>query len=847
MTFLTPIPAIIAAAITVPLLLLYYFLKLRRRAVRVSSTLLWERAIKDLQVNTPFRWLRFSLILLLQLLTLAAFLLALARPAIDDPLGAGSRVIILIDRSASMGARDGTTPGTPPGKAGNPASTTASRITRLDQARKEVIDLIAELTHTRGWLSFLGSQHDAAQICIAEFSSRADVRTAFTSDVATLREAVQGVRQTDQPGNLNAAMQLVQGVAAAQFDENEEARSITLFVISDGSFEPDIERPSAGINDVRFVQVGPKFTSTPADTNGAGTGVENKPPVDAAGFPGAAQPLSAQPDRSAMEPRDNLGITAISARRDTETPSLVRLFVRVQNASASPLSTTLRLTLNGQPVSTKQFTVPGIGAVPQGGAERSATGEPKTVPESPTTDGPAPTSASSSSPSNSTPPSPSPSVVVPEAAITFEVDSAEGGLAVVSLGRSDLLPTDDSAAIMLRPASKAKVLVVAPEGKPDKYLFNVLEVMDLPVLISADPVYYEQLAATAASTPRTTPRDGTAAVPSLNDWDLVIFDRYRPERLPGIASISIGAGLPIPGLSVTPITAGAADPADEREPPSDSTPGFDSKSTAAHFVTWRRTHALMQSVNLDGIVIAPPMNLTLPTSASINATVLAWGRGEGEAQGASSGGPLIALLESVGGGGASGAGGPAKRLVIAFELEQSTWPVEVSFPPFVMNAVEYLSAKGGGLVGRSFTTTDPIAVQAAPDQREITVQGPENLTAPVPTSGLSPRAAAPAGEDAASAQAASGIDTPIGTLALAGVYQVKGVAPDSPDSFLAVNLVDGWESRLGTAGMIDIPGSASRNSAGENDARRELWQWFIAAAMVLLTIEWFVFAKRIRA
>ncbi|MBC7772866.1 MAG: BatA domain-containing protein [Pyrinomonadaceae bacterium] len=838
MTFLTPIPAIIAAAITVPILLLYYFLKLRRQAVRVSSTLLWERAIKDLQVNTPFRWLRFSVLLLLQLITLAAFLLALARPAIDDPLAAGSRVIILIDRSASMAAKDGLAAGANAGNSAGPGPAVGGAtpaITRLDQARTVAIDLIAQLTHTRGWLSFFGSQQNSAQICIAEFSSRADVRTAFTSDVATLREAVEGVGQTDQPGDLSAAMQLVQGIAAAQFDENEEARSITLFVVSDGSFEPDIERPSPGINDVRFVQVGPKVESTSASADGTGEGATGVQSPASTGMSGRGQG-SAPPDGTSPPSRDNLGITAISARRDTETPSIIRLFVRVQNASSTPVSTTLRLTLNGQPISTRQVTVPGAGPRSLNDEERGVASGTDASGESTAATGP-PTSVDS--PTAALPSPSSRSIVIPEAAITFELESAEGGLGEVSLGGSDLLPSDDSVAIMLRPASKAKVLVVAPDGTPDRFLLNVLEVMDLPILISADPVYYEQIAANAAADTARANREGAGSLPVLSDWDLVIFDGYRPERLPGIPSISVGAGLPIPGLSVTAVAAGEAA---QGEGQSGEVTGFDGAGTVARFVTWRRTHAIMQSVNLDGIVIAPPMNILLPTTSSMNTTVLAWGRGDGVAAGSSTSGdgPLIVLLETVGGGG--GAGSAPKRLVVGFDLLQSNWPVEDSFPPFVMNAVEFLSAKGGGLVGRSFTTADPIAVQAARGEREITVQGPERLTAPVPIS----RTQSGPAPDAAAGGEASGIETPIGTLALAGVYQVKGVVPESPDVFLAVNVCDGWESRLGVSGSIDIPGSGSRKSTGENDARRELWQWFIAAALVLLTIEWFVFARRIR-
>ena len=83
MTWLTPAIAGVAAAIAVPTLVLLYFLKLRRRSVEISTTLLWRKAIEDLQANAPFQKLRRNLLLLLQLLVLAALLAAVGQPMLE--------------------------------------------------------------------------------------------------------------------------------------------------------------------------------------------------------------------------------------------------------------------------------------------------------------------------------------------------------------------------------------------------------------------------------------------------------------------------------------------------------------------------------------------------------------------------------------------------------------------------------------------------------------------------------------------------------------------------------------------------------------------------------------------
>ena len=111
------------------------FPQARRRRNGGPSTLLWLKSVQDLQVNSPFQRLRKNLLLFLQLLILAAVLLALARPILNYTPGAGPRTIILIDRSASMSADD-----MPHGK------------TRLDEAKRQADELVDTLgRHGRRW------------------------------------------------------------------------------------------------------------------------------------------------------------------------------------------------------------------------------------------------------------------------------------------------------------------------------------------------------------------------------------------------------------------------------------------------------------------------------------------------------------------------------------------------------------------------------------------------------------------------------------------------------------------------------------------------------------------------
>ncbi len=238
MTWLTPALAGIAAAIAVPALLLLYFLKLRRRTVEISSTLLWKKAIQDYQANAPFQKLRRNLLLLLQLLVLLAALLALAQPVWRSDLPPAGRIVIMIDRSASMSASDDGAPGQ----------------TRLDAAKAEGFRIVESMRDA----TLLGAT-EADEAMVIAFDSTATVVQPFTTNKGTLRSAIESIGPSDAPTRLDPALSLagafVQSDVVAATD-SVHTDGPPVYVISDGrAGDASMARPAPGMQ-IEYLRTG---------------------------------------------------------------------------------------------------------------------------------------------------------------------------------------------------------------------------------------------------------------------------------------------------------------------------------------------------------------------------------------------------------------------------------------------------------------------------------------------------------------------------------------------------------------------------------------------------------------
>jgi Ca-activated chloride channel homolog len=181
-------------------LLLMYLLRQRRDRLVVSSTMLWQRVLADHRVNTPLQRFRRNLLLLLQALLLILLVFALARPVWRGAAGSAAVLPIIIDCSASMGAR---------GEDGR---------SRLELA---LGDLRSELR----------SKPNSQRICLIAAGDRARTLCPPTGNPSELVEALSGLQPDAGEGELAPALELAEAIARTLPDGCERVR-----LISDGNF-----------------------------------------------------------------------------------------------------------------------------------------------------------------------------------------------------------------------------------------------------------------------------------------------------------------------------------------------------------------------------------------------------------------------------------------------------------------------------------------------------------------------------------------------------------------------------------------------------------------------------------
>jgi Ca-activated chloride channel homolog len=200
-------------ALGLPLVLLY-FVRVRRRQRKVSSVLLWQPELRDRTSSSFFQRLERDPLLLLQLLALVALALALARPTVTV-LGEGERkVVVVLDTSASMKARD-VSPN------------------RFEEARDRAS-------------AFVGGLREGTHVMVIEAGIQPRVSAPMARDRGAALDAINAASARDLPNRLDEAIRTALGLIGT--DELSE-----IHVFTDGAFA---QLPGPADGRIRWTAVG---------------------------------------------------------------------------------------------------------------------------------------------------------------------------------------------------------------------------------------------------------------------------------------------------------------------------------------------------------------------------------------------------------------------------------------------------------------------------------------------------------------------------------------------------------------------------------------------------------------
>jgi Ca-activated chloride channel family protein len=193
------VPAALAFAIIIPIILLFYFMRPKRQERVIGSTLLWQQALQDLQASRPWQRLRVTPLLLLQLLAAAIIVFILTRPAILTSSSVTGDTIIILQASASMQATD-------------------VKPSRFEDAKNQIADFI----------DMLGPNDTLSLIAMARTPQ---VLIANARDKSQLNAALQRATVTNQDADLEQALSLAASLAAGHSNAQ-------VLVIGDGHVLP---------------------------------------------------------------------------------------------------------------------------------------------------------------------------------------------------------------------------------------------------------------------------------------------------------------------------------------------------------------------------------------------------------------------------------------------------------------------------------------------------------------------------------------------------------------------------------------------------------------------------------
>jgi hypothetical protein len=215
-------------------------------------------------------------------------------------------------------------------------------------------------------------------------------------------------------------------------------------------------------------------------------------------------------------------------------------------------------------------------------------------------------------------------------------------------------------------------------------------------------------------------------------------------------------------------------------------------------VDWKNTHPLLRFVNFDNVFVAETIGVKAPP----------WG---------------VALVDS-----------PQTPLIVAGELERqrivwigfdtlnSSWPFRISFPIFMVNAVEWLNPASANNSQLMVRAGDPFRFGLPQQVTTAQVIKPDGTTKSLD---VEPNAR----------------ELIFGETFRQGVYRLKA---GTNEVTFCVNLMDAAESSIMPREELPFGKYGKVAATTFKRANMELWRWIAAAGLLVLLFEWWYYHKR---
>ncbi len=373
------------------------------------------------------------------------------------------------------------------------------------------------------------------------------------------------------------------------------------------------------------------------------------------------------------------------------------------------------------------------------------------------------------------------------------LDTGKLELRVVATG--DDLALDDKAWAVISPPSRAKVLVVTPGNQPLTLAmatdaaaeFAEVTVQTPDFLVEEDGPYRQQAA--------------------IGAYDLVIYDRCRPEKMPQANTLFIDA--------LPPIKIRKASDAEPAEPDAGEELWKRGASAGSpRIIDVDPAHPLTQWIDMSDVLIVRGTPLEVPPGGSVLMD--------------SHLGPMLVVAPRE----------EYEDVVLGFALVSdeaddtgsvqhyvnTTWHARASFPTFIFNMLHYLGDIRTASGMASIRPGQPRMLESPDVGKPLKVVTPSGKKIRLPKSELGKFNFTQTGE--------------------LGVYEV--FLEDELLEQFAVNLFHPLESDIATRKDIEV-GRVPVAGKGEDweISRRELWRLLLLIGLGVLLFEWYVFHRRV--